>query len=145
MHPVKAPQKVCGIAGEVGVLVRLSKYSFSSSDIHTGTAIRHEQVRVFCENSLKAPLVHIHHTLEAGPVVVFVVHARMVPVGHVVSHVVMSDKNVHFVVNHKVPTAPKAPGPLGARVSTKTFGTKVQDLGRCDRASPTSPWGPWDQ
>ena len=96
-HGLVAPQNVRHIAGEVGVLVRVFEDCFGSPNIQVSAAIRHEQVHVIRQNSLIAPLVHIGNTVEAGPVVVFVVNARIVPVGHMLDHISFAD--VELVVD----------------------------------------------
>ena len=110
VHGLGAPQKVRHIAGEVRVLVRLCEDCFSPSQMQVSAAIRHEQVHVISQNSLIAPLLHVRHMLEANPVVVFIVNARIMPVGHMLSHVLSdvlshvshtSVEYVSFVVDHE--------------------------------------------
>ena len=106
VHGLGAPQNVRHIAGEVGVLVRVLEDCFGSPNIQVSAAIRHEQVHVIRQNSLIAPLVHIGNTVEAGPVVVFVVNARIVPVGHMLYHISFAD--VELVVDNETLGTPRS-------------------------------------
>ncbi len=106
VHGLVAPQNVGHIAGEVGVLVRVFEDCFGSPNIQVSAAIRHEQVRVIRQNSLIAPLVHIGNTVEAGPVVVFVVNARIVPVGHMLDHISFAD--VELIVDKETLGTPRS-------------------------------------
>ena len=109
-----APQMVRDIAGEVRVLVSLSKDGFGSPHIHVSAAVRHEQVHVFRQNGLIAPLVHLQHALEASPVVVLVAHARIMLVGHILLNTLNSAKHVEFVVDDKTSVTPRPCRSCGA-------------------------------